>query len=276
VDNVLELPEVLSRVRELNENIVGKMVKSVIPPSSPHKFCWFNGEVESYNDILTGKKVIAVNNVGIFVEIVFSDEKRLCYNDGVNLRLLTPGEKRPSKYQLIIDFEDGCALIFTVAMYGGIICHNGDYDNDYYISGKKSISIIGDEFSYQYFKNILSSVNPSLSLKAFLATEQRFVGLGNGVLQDILFEARLRPRHKISELSEEDIKNIFNSIKSVLLDMTEHGGRDTEKDIFGSPGRYKTKLSKNTYKNGCSICGSEITKESYLGGTVYYCPKCQI
>ena len=95
-------------------------------------------------------------------------------------------------------------------------------------------------------------------------------------LQDILFEARLRPRHKISELSEEDIKNIFNSIKSVLLDMTEHGGRDTEKDIFGSPGRYKTKLSKNTYKNGCSICGSEITKESYLGGTVYYCPKCQI
>lgn len=77
-------------------------------------------------------------------------------------------------------------------------------------------------------------------------------------------------------MSEEDIKNIFNSIKSVLLDMTEHGGRDTEKDIFGSPGRYKTKLSKNTYKNGCSICGSEITKESYLGGTVYYCPKCQI
>ena len=136
---MLELPEVLSRVRELNENIVGKMVNSVIPPSSPHKFCWFNGEVESYNDILTGKKVIAVNNVGIFVEIVFSDEKRLCYNDGVNLRLLTPGEKRPSKYQLIIDFEDGCALIFTVAMYGGIICHNGDYDNDYYISGKKSI-----------------------------------------------------------------------------------------------------------------------------------------
>ena len=48
---MLELPEVLSRVRELNENIVGKMVKSVIPPSSPHKFCWFNGEVESYNDI---------------------------------------------------------------------------------------------------------------------------------------------------------------------------------------------------------------------------------
>ena len=56
VDNVLELPEVLSRVRELNENIVGKMVKSVIPPSSPHTLCWFNGEVESYNDILTGKK----------------------------------------------------------------------------------------------------------------------------------------------------------------------------------------------------------------------------
>lgn len=273
---MLELPEVVSRVRELNENIVGKTVKLVSPPSSPHKFCWFNGEAEKYNDVLTGKKVTAVNDVGIFIEIVFSDEKRLCYNDGVNLRLLLPGEKRPLKYQLIIEFEDGYAMIFTVAMYGGIICHNGEYDNEYYKAGKKSISIISDEFSYQYFKNILSSVKPSLSLKSFLATEQRFVGLGNGVLQDILFEARLRPRHKISELSEEDIKNIYKSMKTVLIDMTEYGGRDTEKDIFGNPGRYKTKLSKNTYKNGCSVCGSEITKETYLGGTVYYCPICQI
>jgi hypothetical protein len=31
-----------------------------------------------------------------------------------------------------------------------------------------------------------------LSLKALLATEQRIPGLGNGVLQDILFKARMR------------------------------------------------------------------------------------
>ena len=111
----------------------------------------------------------------------------------------------------------------------------------------------------------MSSVKPSLSLKAFFGDRKVFVGLGNGAHRRTQsFEARLRPRHKISELSEEDIKNIFNSVKSVLLDMTEHGGRDTEKDIFGSPGRYKTKLSKNTYKNGCSICGSEITKDNHI------------
>ena len=57
--------------------------------------------------------------------------------------------------------------------------------------------------------------------------------------------------------------------------MTDKGGRDTEKDLFGNFGKYKTILSKNTYKNPCPNCGGTITKEAYLGGSVYYCQICQ-
>ena len=57
--------------------------------------------------------------------------------------------------------------------------------------------------------------------------------------------------------------------------MIENGGRDTEKDLFGNAGGYTTKLSKNTAGKLCRNCGSIIKKESYMGGSIYYCNKCQ-
>jgi formamidopyrimidine-DNA glycosylase len=43
-----------------------------------------------------------------------------------------------------------------------------------------------------------------LSLKAALATEQRIPGLGNGSLQDILWQAHLHPKRKTNTLSDEE------------------------------------------------------------------------
>ena len=57
--------------------------------------------------------------------------------------------------------------------------------------------------------------------------------------------------------------------------MMRLGGRDTEKDLFGNPGGYQTRMSKRTLAGGCPACGGPITKEAYLGGAVYYCPRCQ-
>ena len=57
--------------------------------------------------------------------------------------------------------------------------------------------------------------------------------------------------------------------------MIDKGGRDTEKDIFGNEGGYKVLLSKNTFKSPCPKCGVVLKKETYLGGSIYYCPCCQ-
>ena len=39
---------------------------------------------------------------------------------------------------------------------------------------------------------------------------------------------------------------MFHAVKGTLAEMTSLCGRDTEKDLFGKPGGYKTILSKNT------------------------------
>ncbi len=57
--------------------------------------------------------------------------------------------------------------------------------------------------------------------------------------------------------------------------MASQGGRDTELDLLGKPGGYQTILSKNTANKPCRVCGTIIRKEAYLGGSIYYCEKCQ-
>lgn len=117
--------------------------------------------------------------------------------------------------------------------------------------------------------------NEKWSVKAFLATDQRIPGLGNGTLQDILFRAKINPKCKMASLTEEDKHRLFVSIKHVLAEIRDNGGRDTEKDLFGEAGQYQTILSQKTFKNPCPVCGGEIVKQAYLGGSIYYCIHCQ-
>ncbi len=114
-----------------------------------------------------------------------------------------------------------------------------------------------------------------LPLKAFLATEQRIPGLGNGVLQDILFRAGLHPRRKVAGLDEGARGALFAALTTTLADMFKGGGRDTEHDLFGNAGGYRTRMSKNTAGQPCPACGSLIQKQAFLGGSIYFCPGCQ-
>ncbi len=271
---MLELPEVLNIKNELAENIIGKKIKSVKPPTKIHKFCWYNGDVSKYEFLIKGAHVSSSEGFGIFVEIGFDNGYKLCFNDGVNIRLVNNKEKPRKDYQLMIEFEDGLKLVFNVAMYGSIILHHNDYDNEYYIKSKNALSPFSEEFK-QYYYDLFHRVKLTMSAKAFVATEQRFPGIGNGVLQDILFNAGIHPKRKINTFTQDDKENLLNSIINVLQHMAEKGGRDTEKDIFGKKGGYKVLLSKNTLKNPCTKCGGQLIKETFLGGSIYYCPYCQ-
>ena len=270
---MLELPEAITIARQMNDTVAGKRVRRVLPPSKAHKFCWYAGDPAEYDAAVSGSTVQSAEGFGIFAEMAFDNGKRLCFNDGVNVRLVNRADA-PDSFQLLMEFDDGTALVFTVAMYGGIILHDGAYDNEYYVKSRTAVSPFSDRFE-PYYRKLLAESKPSLSAKAFLATEQRFPGIGNGALQDLLFDAGIHPKRKIGTLGEAERDHLLSCIVSVLRDMTDRGGRDTEKDLFGHSGGYRVKLSKNTLASGCPRCGGQFVKETYLGGAVYYCPSCQ-
>ncbi len=100
-------------------------------------------------------------------------------------------------------------------------------------------------------------------------------GFGNGVLHDVLWNARIHPKRKLQTLTEQDMETLFQSVKSTLKDMRDNGGRDIEKDLFSKAGGYRTILSNKTLTSPCPKCSGELMRQAYLGGNIYFCPECQ-
>lgn len=273
---MIEIPEACVLVRQITETLRGKSIVDAEAGHIPHAFAWYTGDPKTYGQRLRGRTIEGAE--------VFSGNVRIAARDmmlliSTPIRYHAPGAKLPDKHQLLIRFEDGSAVTCTVQMWGCMFCYKagdeaGGVPVQCYLN--PSPTPIDEEFDWAYFDRLLSSIDrEKLSAKAFLATEQRIPGFGNGVLQDVLWTAKIHPKRKMATLSPDELTAMFRAVKSVIADMAARGGRDTEKDLYGRWGGYKTVLSKNTVAEPCPACGSDIRKEPYLGGAVYYCSECQ-
>lgn len=276
---MIEAPEARYLCDQLNETVRGKKIVDVFTQFSPHKFAWFTGSSEEYTEWLCGKTIDHAQSQGGMVEITIGD-KVLVLTDGVNLRYLSPGTKLPAKHQLLIAFEDESCLIASFRMYGGMMCYDQNAIDgklfEYYLTAKSKPQVMSDAFSKDYFLTLINEESTQKkSAKAFLATEQTIPGLGNGVLQDILYHTHIHPKKKIAELTDKEKENLFYQVKETMEDIFRQGGRNTESDLFGENGNYTACLSKDTAGLACPRCGETIVKESYLGGSIYYCRGCQ-
>lgn len=272
---MLEIPESNTLSKQLNETIQGKTIRCVKANQSPHKFTWYAGNPDDYPSLLEGKVIGKSYARGGVVEITIEDCK-LTLSDGTNIRYIKDYHDATKKNQLYMEFEDDSALTVSVQMYGGISAFiDGTNDNEYYLGACRKVNPLSDDFTYEYFRSLYNDKLAKVSVKAFLATEQRIPGLGNGVLQDILYQAGMHPKKKMNTFTEEDFHKLYDQVRRVLKEMSEQGGRDTEKDLFGNFGQYMTYLSKKTYELPCPKCGYPIHKEAYMGGNVYYCEHCQ-
>lgn len=275
---MIEVPEALAIAKQINKSIKGKRIVKVVADYSPHKFAWYHGDPQEYSKILEGKTIGTATAYGGMVSTKV-DLASIVVGEGVAFRYYESDRKAPAKHQLLLELEDSTLVCASIQMYGGIWCfrEEGEFQNPYYLIAKEKPSPIAEEFSETYFDNLVSlHSGKNLSVKAFLATEQRIPGLGNGVLQDILWRSKLHPKTKLATLREDKKELLYSKLKSVLSEMTELRGRDTEKDFFGNKGGYKTVMSKNNVGSNCPVCGGTVIKENYLGGSIYYCDGCQL
>lgn len=272
---MLEIPESTTIAKQLNETVRGRTISWAVANASPHKFAFYHGDPAAYGPLLAGQVIGESAGIGAMLEISAGD-RRIVLGDGANLRYYENAEKAPSKHQLLLELDDGSALVCSVQMYGAVFAFlSGQCDNKYYLLAGEKPQPLWEAFDRAYFESLRTDGTDSLSAKAFLATGQRIPGLGNGTLQDILFHAGIHPKRKMGSLSQDEADGLYHAVKDTLAEMTRLGGRDTEKDLFGNTGGYLTILSKNTVGHPCPACGEEILKTAYLGGAVYWCPICQ-
>jgi formamidopyrimidine-DNA glycosylase len=274
---MIELPEARAIAKDLQEAVLGKTIIDVSGNYTDHKFTFYYQNPHEYKSFLRGKKITKINMRNYYIELEIEDYT-LTMRDGANIRYYAAEQPMPKKSKLLLLFTDGSFINITVAMYAFIAVFRQDVgmDDKYYNKELNGIGVLDEKYTFTYFKSLINDTTKKLSAKAFLATQQRILGIGNGVVQDILFNAKIHPKKKINVLSSPQLERLYNSSKDTVAAMVEQGGRDTEKDIYGEYGRYKTILSSKSYKNGkCPICQQAFKKENYLGGSIYYCEECQ-
>lgn len=272
---MIELPESINLARQLDQAIKNKIITAAVAGDIPHKFAFYQGDPAKYNDLLAGEHVRQAVPMGGYIDIKLENHC-LILGEDIIMCYIAPGEHIPSKHQLLLHFSDGSAIIVTIKMFGALYVYpSGEYSVKHHLIAAERPNPLTDEFDLAYFMALAEGLKTSTSVKAFLATEQRIPGLGNGVLQDILFHANIHPKSKLNTLSAAKMEKLFSSIKSTLATMTAQNGRNTEKDLYGIPGKYQMLFSSKTLGTPCPACNSAITKLTYMGGSVYFCSQCQ-
>ncbi len=116
-------------------------------------------------------------------------------------------------------------------------------------------------------------------IKAVLLDQKVIAGLGNIYADESLFYASVHPATKAGELSEEQIGQILEGARSVMLASIDSGGSTMATYIKpdGSTGNYLELFAEVFRREGqpCKRCGEKILKTRVAGRGTHYCPKCQ-
>ena len=139
---------------------------------------------------------------------------------------------------------------------------------------------LGPEFfkdlDLEKFKTIVSKSN--LAIKVLIMDQKKMSGVGNIYANDALFEAKIDPRRKAKNLSEDEIKKLYNAVLKVLKKGLESGGASELSfvNVLGQEGGYQNHfLVYGREGEKCKRCGSEIKKIKLSGRGTYFCPNCQ-
>jgi len=275
---MLELPEVITVAGQMNGVFAGKRIASVSIAEDRPKFMFLNDDVSAYDARLVGRTIDEFVGNGKWIFAGLSSGSTLLLGEMFGRFLFVPSDgELPKKAHAIVTFEDGGRLVLTIQAWGGFLALTPEELAEHPYAGDQGISPIDEDFTVERFIDVLDGSDEwsRKPIKAFLVHEGNVCGIGNGMLQDILFRAKLSPKRKVPDLSPEERARLHAAIVETMRTAIECGGRDTEKDLFGEAGGYVPILDRRTKDTPCPECGTPIAKISYLGGSCYLCPSCQ-
>lgn len=278
---MIEMPEAQTIASQMKAELTGKTIASFKQGTLLHKFLWLNRPIEEFQEVLTGKYVSNASSYGRSIYLHLEEHMLWWGDTGGRLQFHTQGEILPKKYHLLWSFTDGTALTFNLQMWGFVRLLDAN-EFDIKPCEETGIPPLDPRFTLERFDQMLESYpdKSSKGIKGFLVTTGYAIpdpinGLGNAIIQDILFRARISPKRKIPDINPEERSALYDAIQETIAEAIDLGGRYDEFDLYGHPGCYIRLMDSKSAGTPCICCGSEIQKIAYLGGACYICPVCQ-
>ncbi|HEX7059512.1 MAG TPA: DNA-formamidopyrimidine glycosylase family protein [Solirubrobacterales bacterium] len=260
-----ELPEVEIAVRRLDVALSGARVESVLAPGM-NVMKTFEPSLDS----LVGLKVTGVRRVGKMPVVEFGDLALLIHlMSAGRLRVF---EKRASPKdrasRVLIRLEDGRELRlreFGTKQRAWAKLLSADAVNE-----DEMVATLGPEaWPAPPPEEFAALVAQPRHLHPLLRDQRTIAGIGRSWVDEILWEARLSPFKKGSELSAEEIARLHSALH-VLGDAIDHYEETIGEELPDKP----TKPLKVHKREGqpCPRCGTTIEAVYFSEHQTNYCP----
>jgi formamidopyrimidine-DNA glycosylase len=277
----VELPEISILSQQMRETIVGKIVEviEITDYEKLQRLGFINHDLSEFEE-LKRKTIESVVSRGLVIRLKLSEGNNLLLSPeyGGKVRFQHHQSEPPLEpYHLKICFTDYSSLYVRLTGMGLIFSVKDNKINEIYVYRRDFSNVLSpleEDFTYERFSENLRGKIYGLKA-ALVGREAVIVGFGNSSFQDVIYRARLHPKRKISDLTPEEKRALFNSIIDVVKERISLGGKDQFTDLHGNKGGYIPRMGGNDFGKQCKNCGTRIEKLSFGGGQVYLCPKCQ-
>jgi len=285
-----ELPEVETTVRELNKKILSWRFADVWSDSKaqikkPVSF-------EQFKKELLGKKIKKIERRGKYILFELSGNKTLLIHQKLTGHLLIgkweqrggkwlapPGplsEKINTFIHLLFTFKNGQMLALSdLRKFAKVeLLDKKELEEELKPLGMEPLA---KDFTFEKFRQALTKRRKG-KVKQVLMDQTVIAGIGNIYSDETLWEAKIHPFKEIKELSDKELKRIYQALKKVLKEAIKAKGESISdfRRTTGERGGFD-RLRKVYRREGkpCPRCGVKIKRIKIGGRSTYFCPSCQ-
>lgn len=239
---------------------------------------------------LIGRRIVSVEREGKRIKLMLTPDGQCIFHLGMSGRLTLerPQEELLSHTHLQIRFVNRSKeLRFRdPRRFGGVWFFDGDQGGDQsgdpsgIASGASSAGLasLGPDALTIRAPVLRGICRRGRGIKALLLDQQVVSGLGNIYTDESLFDARIHPLRRASELADGQVGRLAGSIRKILRRSIDSGGatlRDYRK-ADGSEGAFQ-RICRVYGREGqaCLRCGSPVRRILVAGRSTHVCAVCQ-
>jgi formamidopyrimidine-DNA glycosylase len=242
-----ELPEA-ERARALVEGrALGRRIVAVEDSDTyvcrPHA----PGEIAA---ALTGHRLVSAQRRGKAMWFETEDGPTLFLHLGMAGRLLVDEDPHERWDRFALEFEDGGRLALRDKRRLGRAILDPDLDR----IGPDAADITPKQFRERVGRS-------RAPIKARLMDQSVLAGLGNLLVDEILWRARLSPTRPANELTDDELDALRRHARAALRDAIRGGGAHV--------GKFTPHRNKGGH---CPRCGAELARGTVGGRTTFWCP----
>ena len=258
-----ELPEVATYQKFFEQAALHRRVVSVVV----HELRVVLASPETLEKRLVGQTFVSTKRIGkqLFVELSGGAWLTLHFGMTGSLRYYRDREDTPRFAKVVWGLDDGFFVAFCCPRILGRV---GIADNLETFRKKKKLGQDAQRITREEFSQRLAGRKGLI--KPLLLNQSLVAGLGNWIVDEILYQAKIHPMTPANQLSESDVARIYDKMQHVLETAIRHEARyeDFPRDFLVT---YRW-----LERDGHPLQQKNIERMVVGGRSTYYCPDEQV